>query len=423
VSLRFGLLTAFAAGLLVTAIGHRSLAQDADEFFDGIDHPAIGYHTVTPTDPVTRLAERLAAGEQVLAYDADTGYLPALLEALNIPPSSQLALFSKTSLQRSLISPQNPRAIYFNDSVVAAWPRGGFIELAAQDARQGVMFYLLAQQRVERPVLLRRNECLQCHHSYDTGGVPGLLARSVITGPRGETMPFLGNYLTDDRSPLEERWAGWFVTGSTGTARHLGNQMPPVTRDTDVQISAAATSVSGFADALRGYLSPRSDVVAHLVFDHQIRIANLLTRAGWRVRLAEAENGDARGVAERAAQDLADALLFVDEARLPPGVVGDTSFMDAFTARGPRDPAGRSLRAFDLRSRLMRYPCSYMTYSDAFDALPDPLRDAIYRRLWAVLSGRENGPRYRRLSPADRTAVTQILRSTKKGLPDYFGQP
>jgi hypothetical protein len=423
VSRRFQLIAAILAALLCSTALRAAWRQDApDEFIDAIDGPAIGYNSVPPSDPVSRLARQLQAGGKTLAYDSQTGYLPALLQTLDIPVTSQLAVYSKTSLQRRIISPQNPRAIYFNDTVMVAWPRGGFIEIAAQDARQGVVFYMMPQQP-GGATLLRRSECLSCHHSYNTLGVPGLLVRSVITGSHGESMPFLGNYLVDDRSPLEERWAGWFVTGSSGRARHLGNQLPPATRDTTTIVRPKPTAVATFADALDGYLAPTSDIAAHLVFDHQARVINLLTRLGWQVRLADAQHRDVRVTAARGARELVDALLFIDEAPLPGPIVGSHAFADDFNARGPKDGKGRSLRTLDLRTRLLRYPCSYMIYTPAFDALPAPALDAVYRRLWTVLSGDENGTRYARLSPADRAAIVEILRATKAGLPEYFGRP
>jgi hypothetical protein len=241
-----------------------------------------------------------------------------------------------------------------------------------------------------------------------------------VTGPRGQGMPFLGNYLVDGRSPIEERWAGWFVTGSSGTARHLGNQMPPATRNSDASVTAAVTAVAAFPEALRGYLSPQSDIAAHLVFDHQIRVTNLLTRTGWEVRLAAAEQRAVTPIAERWARELVDTLLFLDQAPLPPGITGAADFATAFQARGPTDRHGRSLRSIDLNGRLMRYPCSFMVYADAFDGLPSIARDAVYRRMWAVLSGDDTDARYTGLTLADRRAVVEILRETKKGLPDYF---
>jgi hypothetical protein len=171
---------------------------------------------------------------------------------------------------------------------------------------------------------------------------------------------------------------------------------------------------------LRGYLSPYSDIVAHLVLEHQMRVINLLTRASWRVRLTAAEKRDVPAVADRVARELVDALLFVDEAQLPSAVQGNAEFATTFTASGPVDSQGRSLRQFDLRTRLMRYPCSFMIYTEAFDALPAPALEAVYRRLWTVLSGGENAARYARLTPADRDAIIDILRETKAGLPAYF---
>jgi hypothetical protein len=87
----------------------------------------------------------------------------------------------------------------------------------------------------------------------------------------------------------------------------------------------------------------------------------------------------------------------------------------------PFDTRGRSLRDLDLRSRIFRYPCSYLIYSEPFDALPEHARAAIYARMWAVLSGAVDDERYRRLTAADRRAIVEILRDTKSGLPDYFG--
>jgi len=409
--------------VLLALTAHARVQLDDDGFIDNIDHPAIAYRTAPTSDPVAQLARQLNAGRTTLAFDRTTGYLPALLRALDIPVASQLAVFSKTSLQRLIISPQNPRAIYFNDTVAVAWPRDGFIEIAAQDPRQGIVFYALPQQPSSPPPLLRRDDCLTCHHSYSTLGVPGLLERSVVTGPRGEAMAFLGNYIVDDRAPFEERWAGWFVTGSSGTGRHLGNQTPPVTRAPSTEIVPHASSVVSFPDALNGYLSTQSDIVAHLVFDHQIRITNLITRAGWLVRLAIDEQRDVKAIADRTARELVDALLLVDAAALPSGISGALEFTASFSARGPLDHQGRSLRMLDLRTRLLRYPCSYLVYSNAFDALPPPALDAVYRRMWTVLSGAEADARYARLTPADRTAVVEILRDTKRGLPDYFRPP
>jgi hypothetical protein len=175
-----------------------------------------------------------------------------------------------------------------------------------------------------------------------------------------------------------------------------------------------------------------------MVLEHQTHMANLIVRMGWETRLgsyqppAGSEIGSGspserpatpektRARLQQAAADLVDYMLFVYEAPLPDKVRGSSAFAERFGALGPSDDQGRSLRQLDLDSRLMRYPCSYMIYSDAFDALPAPAKDLVYRRLWQVLSGQDKDPRYARLSAADRRAIVEILRSTKKELPDYF---
>lgn len=109
------------------------------------------------------------------------------------------------------------------------------------------------------------------------------------------------------------------------------------------------------------------------------------------------------------AAEIVDYMLFNGEARLGAPVHGTSGFQEKFASRGPFDRAGRSLRQFDLERRMMRYPCSYMIYSAAFDQLPAEARDAIYQRLWAVSS-----------ADASRRAIVEILRDTKKDLPSYF---
>ena len=404
-------------------------AQGDDLLFDALTHPAIAYRTTPPHDRVAELLRSLQAGDARLTFASDgSGYLRSVLDALHVPVESQMAVFSQTSLQSPIITPRNPRTIFFTDDVAVAWPRGGFIELAALDPRQGMQFYMLRQQdaptpELIRPESLRQGACLGCHHALSTRDVPGMLVLSVAAGADGRTLPYVANFITDDRSPIEQRWAGWYVTGKTGAAKHLGNLDALTAREGAATISPHSTSVDSLGNLidLRSYLTPYSDIAALLVFDHQAHAVNTLTRAGWEVRVAEADRrADASAIVTRAAQDLVDVLLFVDEARLPGGIESGSGFVRVFEARGPSDRKGRSLRQLDLRTRLMRYPCSYMIYSAAFDALPQSLKDATYRRLWTVLSGADTNRRYARLTTDDRRAIAEILRQTKPDLPSYF---
>lgn len=375
--------------LLAAAAGRALQGQGLldTSFFDQLDHPAIAYATRQPNDPIARVNRKIRAGEISMAFDPASGYLRSTLDALGIPIESQIAVFSQSSLQARNISPDNPRTIFFNDATAVAWMRRGFIEVASQDPTQGAIFYVLPQQETPTPQFVRLPVCMNCHHSYATLGVPGMLVRSLGTLPSGAAVPQLGNYVTDHRSPFEERWGGWYVTGAAGALKHMGR--PKMDFDAS------------------GYLSSHSDIAALMVFDHQMRMMNLLTRIGWETRVS----ADAERLREHA-KELVDYLLFVDEPPLPGRVQGSSAFAHRFAAAGPRDSKGRSLRDLDLERRLLRYPCSYMVYSEAFQALPAEARTAIYARIREVLTGRDRSPRYDRLSAGDRQAILEILAET-----------
>jgi len=371
-------------------------------------HPAIDYRGTAVTDLMTTLQRDLATGAAPLVFDGRQGYLRALLARLDVPVESQVLLFSKTGIQHPFTDPEHPRALYFNDQVIVGYiPGAPFIETASHDATQGVIFQTIAQDAAGAPQIARPDRCLTCHLSANSLDVPGILVRSMFTDATGRTRPQLGSSLVDHRTPLDQRWGGWYVTGAHGAARHLGNAM--------VTDNLAPEAAVGEATLNRMTLDPRvdagaypsaaSDIAALLVFDHQGRAMNLLTRLGWEARVAAAESrldfsiGELRDLVH----ETADYLLFADEAVLPAPVQGVTGFARAFSERGPRDRQGRSLRQLDLQTRLFRYRCSYMIYSPAFDALPGPARAAVYARMQAVLGAR-----------GDRE-VMEILDDTRKG--------
>ena len=384
-----------------------------------LEHSAIGYRTQPLENSVADLQERLAQGKAELAFDArpGIGYLPSVLRELRVPLESQLLVYSKTSLQQGFITPERPRALYFNDELAVGSVQHGIIEIAVQDPKQGAVFYTL-QRVAEQPRLERQDKCLGCHYAHATLGVPGFFARSIPTAADGQILPWLGNLTVDHATPLAERWGGWYVTGDIGSHTHYGNARIP-----DNRAQALPPPPVGVPEQLppplaTSYLTPYSDAVAHLVFAHQIEAMNVLTRVGWEYRIAATEAVSATSL-ERSIEDAVDYLLFVDEAEIA-RVRGTSGFAEAFEALGARDDKGRSLRQLQLDGRLMRYPLSYMIYSEVFDALPAEARDAIYRRLWGVLSGDVRDERYARFSPDDRNAIIEILVATKRGLPGYF---
>jgi hypothetical protein len=407
-----------AATLAVTV-----LAQDTGVFRIPSDHAAIQYSTRPARDAVVRLNERIEKGDVTLTLDAQPrGYLQAVLKALEISLSSQTLVFSENSLQREHISKATPRAIYFNDTVAVSWEKGaGTMEAAALDSTQGVQFYAISQQPQQKPQFVRRADCLECH--LITDGVPGLFVMSQLPLSDNQN-DYAQGWPTDHRTPIEDRWGGWYVTGALVPTRHLGNV--PVTHVPRSYVRADVApkleSVAGVIDA-SAYLTPHSDVVALLVLNHQVHMTNLLIRLGWESRVAAydaARTGARLPDVGQTVRELVDYMLFVDEPRLPSAVKGSSAFTQEFAAKGPRDKQGRSLRDLDLARRLLRYPCSYMIYTEAFDALPAAAKASVYARLWDVLSGKETDRAYAVLTPGDRRAIIDILRETKSGLPAYF---
>lgn len=404
-----------------------------------LDAEPIRYSTAAPANAVSHLQGRLGAGKAALAHDKKHGYLRDLLKALAVPESSQVLVFSKTSLQRHRISPVRPRALYFNDDVYVGFCQNGdVIELSAADPGLGTVFYTLDQKKTDNALITRQGEaCLLCHGSSQNEGLPGLLVRSVYPDARGLPVLSAGSHRTDHSSPLKERWGGWYVTGTSGGQTHLGNlTVAERTRPEEVD-NRAGVNVTDLSPFFKTSLYPtaHSDLVALMVLEHQTGAHNRITRANILTRLAlhdEVELNKALGRPgpghsdstvgriRSAGEPLVKYLLFCEEAALTEAVLGTSGFAGAFARRGPFDKKGRSLRDFDLRRRMFKYPCSYLIYSAAFDGLPTEVRDYVYRRLWEVLSGKDTGKDFAHLSAADRQAIREILLETKPNLPAYW---
>ena len=423
--------------ILVVLVGVGSLSgQRGGAFRASRDHPAIRYTDGQVENVVVDLNADLQSGAASLSYDEVSGYLPSVLDFLNVPTESQLLVFSPTSLQADLIRFDNPRAVFFADDIAVGWVRGAeVLELAVQDRQQGTVFYTLTQSEVDRPQFERRENCLACHLSWDTLGVPGLQVLSMFPMPKDKNA-YASGHVTDHRSRLQDRWGGWYVTGDHGGVAHMGNGEVVDVDDPQATfgvIPDVRPSMEGAFD-LAGYPSSHSDIVALMVLEHQAHMANLITRLSWEARRVEhresmtvpsdrgrsTDDGRFNELVDEAALELVDYLLFVDEAPMPSGVAGTSGFDSVFSERGPFDQRGRSLREFDLEERLFRYPCSYMIYTSSFDALPARALETVFARLWAVLSGEVTEAPYDRLSYTERQAIVEILIDTKTNLPDYF---
>jgi len=402
------------------------------------DQEPINYSSGAVHDPVAKLQQQIDDGKVELKFDEEHGYLKSVLDALKVPTSSQMLVFSKTSFQLRRISPWSPRALYFNDDTYVGWvPNGDVVEVSSVDPRQGAIFYTLLQEETKQPKFVRdQGNCLTCHASSRTQGVPGHLVRSVYPSASGQPHFGAGTFRTNHASPLKQRWGGWYVTGTHGRQRHMGNVIAEDRDRPNLDVEAGA-NVTDLSKLTRTdlYLTSHSDIVALMVLEHQTEMHNFITLANFETRLALHHGAVMNRALERpesyvsdsterrissACNKLLEYMLFAEETPLTDEIKGISDFAKDFAALGPKDSRGRSLRDFDLQRRIFKYPCSYLIYSDAFVALPAQIKDRVYRSLWEILTGKDQGNTYTYLSPNDRTAIFEILRDTNSDLPEYW---
>jgi len=404
-----------------------------------LDRPPIDYATATAKNAITELRDRMRQGKATLKHTDDHGYLKSLLKELDVPESSQVLVFSKTSLQRSRIGPKTPRALYFNDDVAIGYcQHGEVLEVAVSDPNLGTVFYTMEQDPAKEGKLTRQTEsCLICHGSSSNQGFPGHLIRSVFADRTGELVLSRGTKRVDHSTPIEERWGGWYVTGTSGKQKHQGNQLVGGWSWQDKDKPAVEADVKDLKPyfTVSNYLAQHSDIVALMVLEHQCEMNNRLTRANMQTRLALHEQGILNkafseppqtrneSITRRihwACEPVVQYLLFSEEVKLTEAIVGTSDFAKEFAARGPFDSKKRTVREFDLKTRMFRYPLSYAIYTKLFDGLPGEAKERIYLRLWEVLTGKDTTKEFAHLSKADRQAVLEILRETKPGLPAYW---
>jgi hypothetical protein len=401
------------------------------------EYPLIGYADKPTHNAVARLQERLDRGEVKLKFVPGRGYLDSLLKALAIDPSSQTLVYSKTSLQIDLIKATTPRAIYFDDTTYVAWiPETNMIEMTTMDSAVGPVFYTLPNRDPTSTHLDREtSRCLTCHDTFSMmgGGVPRFLFMSSPVTVAGEPLTNEISKDTTDATPVRERWGGWYVTGAPNNVPHLGNLQvkgpaQPVQTLANLKVAGhTVDKLDGLFDT-KPYLTDHSDIVALLVFEHQVYIENLITRASYKARTMVARQNDgqsadaltwdqlpakARPMVKAMLEPLVKALLFVDATTLPGRITGNSGFDRWFQSQGPRDAQGRSLRELDLTTHVFRYHLSYMIYSIGFDGLPTYAHDYVYQRIQDILSGRDQSPAYSQISAADRATALQILTQTK----------
>ena len=192
------------------------------------------------------------------------------------------------------------------------------------------------------------------------------------------------------------------------------------------------TTLTGRVDTSSSF-SDQSGVVAHIVRRHQVQMHNLITLTSDKTRMAlfdEVKKGltwdEAAAQAKKQfaepAKDLLRYLLFTHEPELSDSIQDTSGFQKVFEQLGPFDHTGRTLRDLDLQTRIFRYPCSYLIYSDEWDAVPEPAKGYLYHRLHEVLTGEDQSPEFSRLTSETRQAILEILLDTEPDLPAEWKQ-
>lgn len=378
----------------------------------------VEYGTGALSDPVSSMNQRLKEKTQKLVYDSEWGYLRSVLKSLNIPESSQLMVFSKTALNPRLIKPTNPRVVYFNDDVYVGWvPGARAMELASVDPLRGSIFFELDAKAATQPQFVRTEQCLSCHGGSSSLRIPGLLVRSFLTDLHGR--PISGYSQISHDKMLSKRWGGWYVTGTHADMVHLGNLFGKEAIEeskADPAYRANLEHIDPFVDTSK-YLTPHSDLVAHLILDHQVHGHNLITRVSMEEQLRLKSDVEDR---------LLRYLLFLDEAELAGPLKGTTEYRTWFEKQGKRDSHGRSLKDFDLKTRLFRFRLSYLIYTDSFSKMPAPARLRILREIYSFLNATDAElEQVWDVKPADfplqeRQAIVQIIAETLGNLPEFW---
>jgi len=404
------------------------------QFYNDYELEPHGYFSKDAKDPTTLLMKRIQRGEVLITEANGKPLVERFLKELKLDKGTQVLVFSKTSLQRRAVSYNNPRAIYFNESVYLGWMPNGRIEIASFDPEIGPLFYFQRQlDDKTSPLFARTRSCLGCHAGDATNFLPGSLGRSVYPDQTGRSIKSLDDYRRSGHHiPLHDRYGGWFVSGNHGTMRHMGNAIATrengkVTIDRDQLANLEKLDRFFRTEA---YPAPGSDIAALLVFDHQVTMHHRLVEAAYRARqslfdskLDPGETDVSKLAKGRSIEEfmegrdkVIDYMLFREEIAIPK-VSCDPGFRRAFTANRLPDAKKRSLKDLRLDGRIFENRCSYMIYSPTFEHLPPMLKGAIYRRIHEILTAKKPVEGFEYLEQDEKQRILEILHATKDDLP------
>ncbi|WP_386820319.1 hypothetical protein [Luteolibacter algae] len=405
---------------MVSSVMAVSCAGSVQGQVDFWDLPPINYSDTAPSDRLARLSANLP--DSLLQQSSTLELLKLLLEELEIPVESQVLVFSKTSLQNGLIHPRNPRSLYFSENAYVGYVPGGDIEVIVEDAVLGPVYYLVRSNTKGLVIERDTSNCLSCHGTGRTEGVPGMLIRSVFPDSDGHPLLHLGTEDTTHESPIEERWGGWYVTGNSSLP-HLGNRVYTSEGSTKPEMQEL-DDLRSVIDVSK-YPRPTSDIVALMVLEHQCRMHTLLNAASMNYRrthyfsqsldpTADPNEGPAGRVAESWAEKIVECMFFKNEADLEDGAEGDPAFQRAFVSRFPKTSDGETLAEFRLYGRIFKNRCSYMVYSDAFRGLPLAVKALVLGKMKKIVAN--DDPDFDWISGSELRRIDSILSET---LPEW----
>lgn len=255
---------------------------------------------------------------------------------------------------------------------------------------------------------------MNCHAGDAQYKVPGLAVESVIPGPNTGSLDAFRRGMSGHTIPLEDRFGGWVLTGAPTALSHHGN----VTGDLNAGKMSLFDVKPGSNFDVSRYPVATSDILAHLIFEHQVGFTNRVTEARYLTRAALAagkgrlRNEDAK-MLEQKADALARYVMFADEAPLPrEGITGDSAYKEDFLRNRKAAPNGISLKDLDLRTKLFKHRCSYMLYSRVFTTLQPEFKKLVYAKLSAAV-GETNASRdFNYIPVPEKRAIRTIVGAT-----------
>ena len=364
-----------------------------------------------PTDDCTRLIERVASKQVKLDNTNLRSLTQSVLKELGIPLSSQLLVFSGSASQGTKVNPRNPRALYFNDECYVGIVPGGLLEMIGVDANAGSQLYTFKNVgRNTPPTATGDDTCLRCHGGLISGYAPGFFIRFTFPEMNGK-MTSARNITPGHQRPLDERFGGWFVTSSNGQSFPAAGQI--------MQNGLAVHTQIGEHYDPAIHLAGSSDILAHLLHEHQIGFHNRLIK----VLISARDNGQVEGERivtshEEDIDELVRYMLFQNEAKLPKqGIVGDAQYVEDFRRNRRPSRTGASLKDLELTTRLLKFRCSYMIYTRPWREMPFEIKAELLTRLHRALQN-TNDALSQHLPEFERLQILHILRDTVPELPD-----